>query len=359
MMEGGWSGDLGAALGRIGLVATGGGLRVLRGGGRMALGLPEDGKAAEVVLAFYQPQRLKGRLFGVVAKGLVRTGLYRRVLSAQGVGGGVPEVEWLREAAAAGRVGFMGCNPAHGLRCIVGGVDGGGAPFVGKLGFDEGRDGIVREGEVLEKLGGMCPGVLKALSLERGEDWALLRLPHLGNGSPERMEDPGVVAFLGEWLGEERKALGAVAWAKALLDRAERAGVDAEWCAGMRGREVRTAVVHGDFAVWNLRLGPEGPCAIDWEWAVEEGVGGIDLAYGLRQEALLVQRLGAAEAVRRMLGQGGQGAMKEYLDRCGWGDSLADWLRLGLLYSHLNVGQDSGELLRELGVNLESGFVTR
>jgi len=317
----------------------------------MAWGLPEDGEGAEVVLGFYQPQRWKGRAFGVVARGLVRTGLYRRVLRGKGEEC-VPEVEWLREAAAAGRVGFMGCNPSHGLRCIVGGVDEKGVPFVGKLGFDEGREAIVREGEVLARLAGRRPGVLKGISLERGEDWALLRLPHLGNGSPARMEDAGVVALLEEWLGGERKALGAVAWAKELLDRAEVAGVEAEWCAAMRGREIRTALVHGDFAVWNLRLGPEGPCAIDWEWAVEEGVGGIDLAYGLRQEALLVQRLGAAEAVRQMLGQGGKGAMKVYLERCGWGGALEDWLRLGLLDTHLNAKSDCREMLEVLGVRV-------
>ena len=62
----GWSGDLDEALERIAGVATGrGGIHVLRGGHRLAMGLPEDPKAARVVLDFYQPQRLKGRLFSV------------------------------------------------------------------------------------------------------------------------------------------------------------------------------------------------------------------------------------------------------------------------------------------------------
>ena len=59
----------------------------------------------------------------------------------------------------------------------------------------------------------------------------------------------------------------------------------------MRDRVVRTALVHGDFAVWNLRLLPTGPAAIDWEWAVEEGAAGIDFAHGLRQEAVMLRRL--------------------------------------------------------------------
>ena len=356
----GWSGDLDEALERIAGVATGrGGIHVLRGGHRLAMGLPEDPKAARVVLDFYHPQRLKGRLFRLAGLAMVNVGIHRRVLSSHH-GSGEPAVEWLREAAAEGRVGFLGCNPSHGLRCVVGGIEGGpaAAPFVAKLGFDGSRAAIVREAEVLQSLDGR-PGVLKLLSIEIGEDWALMRLPHLGCRAPKDMEDPVVVDLLRKWLSEEKVLLGEISWAADLLDRAEKAGADEEWCEAMRGREVRSALVHGDFAVWNLRNLSTGPCALDWEWAVEDGVGGIDLAYGLRQEALLVRRVGAGEAVRDILGKVEGGAFGEYLDDCGWKDAREDWLKLGLWHSHLNVGQDSGEMLRKLGMNMERGFVTR
>ena len=359
-MAGGWSGDLGEPLARISCVASGRGeIRVLRGGYRVAIGLPEDPKAARVVLDFYHPQRLKGRLFRLAGLAMVNVGIHRRVLSSHH-GSGEPAVEWLREAAAEGRVGFLGCNPSHGLRCVVGGIEGGpaAAPFVAKLGFDGSRAAIVREAEVLQSLDGR-PGVLKLLSIEIGEDWALMRLPHLGCRAPKDMEDPVVVDLLRKWLSEEKVLLGEISWAADLLDRAEKAGADEEWCEAMRGREVRSALVHGDFAVWNLRNLSTGPCALDWEWAVEDGVGGIDLAYGLRQEALLVRRLEAGEALRDILGKVEGGAFGEYLDDCGWKDAREDWLKLGLWHSHLNVGQDSGEMLRELGMNMERGFVTR
>ena len=195
MKEEGWAGNIDEALGRICRVSIGSGkIRVLSGGHRIALGLPDDKAAARVVLEFYQPQRLKGRLFRLVAGILVKSGLYRRVLSpTEGCLEG-PEVGWLKEAAADGRVGFLGCNPSHGLRCILAGVDADGERFVGKLGFGRSRKAVVREGGVLKQLeAGGRPGILKALALDKGEDWALLRLPHLGCRGPRNMDDPAVL----------------------------------------------------------------------------------------------------------------------------------------------------------------------
>lgn len=353
VMVNGWSGDLDEDLGRIARVVIGRGeIRVLRGGYRVAVGLPENQEAAREVLDFYHPHRLKGRVFRLAAMALVRSGLYRRMRpSHRGVPDG-PEVEWLREAADGGRVGFVGCNPSHGLRCIVGGVDGSAdaAPFVGKLGFDGGREAIIREADVLERLGEKYSGVLKPLSLDTGADWALMRLPHLGFRAPGDMEDPAVMELLRAWLGEEWKPLGQFAWAGDLLRRAEECGIDSEWCEAMRCREVRAALVHGDFAVWNLRLLDTGPCAFDLEWAVEEGVAGIDLAYGLRQEALLVRRLKPGPAVRRILAQVRSEAMENYLEAAGWSDAPEDWLKLGLLYAHFNANSDSSDMLAVLGM---------
>jgi hypothetical protein len=171
------------------------------------------------------------------------------------------------------------------------------------------------------------------------------------------MADPAVPELLHGWLGGGLECLGAIAWAGDLLCRAESAGADSSWCATMRRRELRPSLVHGDFAVWNLRLVPEGPCAIDWEWAVEDGVGGVDLAYGLRQEAVLVRRLDADGAVSYILGQARQKALGAYLAACGWEGAHEDWLILGLLHTHLNTNSDCGGMLEALGVSLGGAVV--
>ena len=110
--------------------------------------------------------------------------------------------------------------------------------------------------------------------------------------------------------------------------------------------------MHGDFAVWNLRLVPTGPCAIDWEWAEEHGVAGIDLAHGLRQEAVMIRELSAEAAVKRILRQARNRTWSSYLDACGWSGSLEDWLKMGLLHSHFNARSESGEMLAVLGIKL-------
>lgn len=352
IMESGWAGPLEAPLARIAEVATGGAsLRLLRGGARLAFGLPENREAARVVLGLYEPQRWKGRLLRMAGAALLATGAYRRVLPVA-AGAAKPAVDWLRPLAAEGSVGFMGCNPSHGLRCVLGGMDGDGAPFVAKLGFDHGREAILREARQLRSLGSSWPGIPPVLSLDEGPDWALLRLPHLGSAAPGHMDDPGVTALLQEWLREDGGPLGDNAWASELLEHAGASGVEQDWCARMRGVVVRGALVHGDFAVWNLRRTDRGLVAIDWEWAVEDGIGGLDLAYGLRQEALLVDRLDPAAAVRHILGHARKHPASAYLTSCGWNGREEDWLRLALLHCHLVLGDDSAPLLAELGIQI-------
>lgn len=354
-MKGGWTGDVSGLLQRIARVATGPRpVHLLRGGARLAIGLPENRVAARAVIDLYHPHRPRGRLFSLLARSLVAFRIHRCLLRPEGGGGGLPEVPWLSRFAEEGRVGFVGSNPAHGPRCLVGGIDCGpdARPFVGKLGFDHSRGAILREAELLDRLAGRYPGVLRALSLESGADWALLRLPHLGFVTPQGMNDPMVVDLLVQWMSGVRQPIGEVAWAADLLARAQASGIDPIWCERLRRRTVHTALVHGDFAVWNLRVLPNGPCALDWEWAAETGVAGIDLAHGLRQDAVMIRKLPPASAVRWILVKARGRPWNSYLSACGWDGAHHQWLAFGLLHSHLNARSDSREMLSVLGLGL-------
>jgi hypothetical protein len=350
-MEGGWMGDLGELLDRIARVASGPKpIRVMRGGRRFAVGLPEDRMAARVVLDLYHPHRMKGKMFRFLAKSALALKIERKILSPGGGGVDVPEVGWLREAAGAGTVGFIGSNPVHGPRCLLGGQlpDQNRESFVGKLGFDHSREAIIRESATLERLSGRYVGVLRPLSFDSGADWALLRLPYLGFRTPHGMDDPAVIDLLVEWLGKSKAPLGEIPWAEDLLARAEASGVDPNWCRKIRGRMIRVALVHGDFAVWNLRMLSVGPCAIDWEWAEEHGPGGVDLAHGLRQEAVMIRDLKPKQAVDWVLAHADKHSWNAYLGFCGWAGAHEDWLKFGLLHSHFNAKSDSREMLRVL-----------
>ena len=350
----GWKSDLQPVVARIAAVALGRQpVHVLRGGRRLALALPPDGKAAASVLDLYHPYRRPGQAFRAVACSYVATGAYRTVLPAHAGGGGC-EVDWLAAAAEQGRVGFLGGNPAHGLRCALGGLTAGadGEPFVAKLGFDQGMTTIADEARITRHLAERHTGIPQVLSFQHGADWALLRLPNLGYRAPRHMGVPEIHGLLRDWLRDEWRDGNELPWLCDLLDQARAAGVATDWCKKMLERRYRLSLQHGDFAIWNLRLTPVGLYAIDWEWAVEHGIGGMDLAHGLRQEAAMIRRLGARRAIARIRRQAARTHWRFYLEACGWGQAHDDWLRLGLIRSHFNAESDSRALLAELGVRL-------
>lgn len=353
-----WRDGLDVIFRRIGSVALGeGAWIVLRAGTRVALALPADRAAARVVIGMYQPHRMTGRLFRLLAHMVMATGLWRLMSKVLLLGTGEPQVAWLQQAARRGTIGFLGCNPVHGPRCIIGGVDpANGRPFVAKLGMDNSAASVVREHEVLVSLHGRYEGVLPSLGLDRGVDWALMRLPHLGEQSPLSMLDSSVPSLLRSWLGEEWISLEESDFARKLLEQVSPEQAPPGWHERMRKAKIRKALIHGDFAVWNTRYEidasgqpTERLIALDWEWATEQGIAGVDLAHGLRQEAYLIKRMSAKESVDWMLQQATRGPWTSYLQDSGWAGEAKDWLSLGLLHSHFNAKNPSEELLAELG----------
>jgi hypothetical protein len=353
-MELGWNTGCDDTLIRIAEIATGSsGLRMFSAGARLSLALPSDSSAAHTVIDLYQPQRVKGRIFRAVARFSVFTGFARRHPSFFGPQSSLPQVRWLRGAAEAGTVGFMGCNPAHGWRCVLSGIDPAtGSGFVAKLGLDESAEAVRTEDKTLRVLHSRFPGIVQSLGCENGTDWALLRLPHLGNISPMTMADPQIGKLLVSWLGDCWDPLSGNFWAMELLERLDSSLVPKGWHDRMRSYQVRHALIHGDFAVWNLRATNDGLCAIDLEWANENGIGGVDLAHGLRQECYMVRGMKPERAVAWMLEQAASPIWSRYLDSCGWGQDHRDWLRIGLLHSHFNAKNDSTELLAALDIHL-------
>ena len=350
----GWSGDLNAVMARVGQVAIGSeGWNVLRAGARLALALPRNRRAAQVVIGLYQPHRWTGRAFQFLARILVATGLHRYYPKITPPDFGPPLVSWLQAAANAGTVGFLGANPVHGPRCILGGIDPtSGRLFVAKLGLDQSAAAVEHEHAKLELLHRKHPGVLESLGCEVGDGWALLKLPHLGENGPQRMQGVGVAELLNSWISEIREPIEENMWARNLIARIPAKGAQHGWHNSILEKCVNKALVHGDFAVWNTRMTKNGLCALDWEWAEENGIAGIDLAHGLRQECYMVHRMKPAKAVAWMLSQADLLPWKSYLNACGWGSDTKDWLRLGLLHSHFNAKNDSAELLSVLGIRL-------
>jgi thiamine kinase-like enzyme len=185
--------------------------------------------------------------------------------------------------------------------------------------------------------------------------------------------------LLEAWRGDACVRLGDNPWAASLLARLP-AG-QSTWRDAIRERSVSQALMHGDFAVWNLRVvddcrgggdlpgqdvpetawdkmsqlrgGNTGLVAIDWEWAEPDGIAGIDLVHALRQEAYMVRRLPATKAIAWMQKELRKPACNDYLEKTGWNGAADDLLRLGLLHSHFNALNPSQELLAVLGLHVD------
>jgi hypothetical protein len=349
-----WSNDLETALQRISETATGTApLHVYRVGGRIALALPSDPEVVKMVLDLYRPQRFKGKLFKLAATLLSqkgpRFGSYHHQPSTKIL----PHISWMHEAAREGSLGFLGCNPTHGLRCIIAGIDPtSGETFIAKLGFGESADTVRKEHAAIMNLYERLPGVIRPIGHESCDDWFLLRLPYLGNNSPSSMDPPAIKKLLCSWIYKETVRIDSL---KPMSDIIHRAQVDRElsgWHQKIGALEVSRALVHGDFAVWNLRNTNKGLFAIDWEWAEPNGIAGIDLIHGLRQEASMVRKFKPEAAIQWMLEQLKSKAWTPYLKKSGWDNHLLDLLRIGLLNSHFNAKNDSSGLLAEIGIHV-------
>lgn len=350
----GWKVDLDPFLERVSAVATGSGsLSIFNAHIRLSLGLPADRKAASAVIGFYHPQRWKGRLLKTLVQLLIATNLRKILPGFQGEAGTAPQIRWLRRAAKEGTVGFLGCNPAHGPRCILGGIlPEDGSKFVAKLGFDESAAAIEREAEFLNSIKGRYPGVISPVDYDEGKNWRSLRLPYLGEIGPASMQDPRIIQLLVLWISEQKVSLKDLPWAQRLLDRVPASAASPGWHQRMGAHSVHKALVHGDFAVWNLRIVGSKLCALDWEWAAEDGIAGIDLAHGLRQEYYMVKGMSPRKAVDKIIQCASNGAWHDYLEKSGWSANLTDWLTLGLLHSHFNARNNSAEMLEILGIRL-------
>ena len=121
----------------------------------------------------------------------------------------------------------------------------------------------------------------------------------------------------------------------------------------MDNLSIRSALIHGDFAIWNLRHTPQGVQAIDWEWAELQGIAGIDLIHGLRQEAYLIRKLSPSSAISWIKEQVMKAPFSDYLKQSGWYGETDNLLRLGLLHSHYNAQNESRDLLKELSIHVD------
>ncbi len=352
------------------------GYSVLVRNGQPLLLLPPERRAAALTLGLYLPQGRKAKLAANVLEIANSLGLLQRILpklvsehtrrqeiEAAGKKPATTKtqhshqvtpvcragtgrcVSWLDSSAQSetlpfcqddidrGRVGFLLCNPDHECARVVA-IKAGNPVCVIKWCDLSGEAKLNREIENINALTAKnLPCVAALLSCGRNSGSCWFEMEHYAKADIVSVCDPRAVKLLASWMSAETIApldneLVASLW------------TTEEWTPGQSARErlaelkIRKAVVHGDFAAWNLRAGQDGLVSIDWEWAEPDGIAGLDLCYGLLQEALLVKKLPPRQALHYIQVAADSPDCKEYLKAAGWHGALDLWIKTGVFYRH-------------------------
>jgi hypothetical protein len=315
--------------------------------------IPSENRATELTLGLYLPQVFKGRFAAAALKIANKLGLIKHVLPKLIV----PDIETREEPETlpftqndidSGRVGFLLGNPEHGYARAVA-VNSGEEISVIKWSELSGAGALERECKNIELLNAnKVRGVPSVVSYGRNSTSFWFETTYFPRVCVSSVCDRRAIELLQSWIVDgfvsplENKHVASL-WAM------EGWAPDREELATLEGLKIRKAVVHGDFTVWNLRTGSEGLMAIDWEWAVPDGIAGLDLCYGLLQEALLKKKLTSSRALRYVRRMVDNPVCKAYLEFVGWHDCLDLWLKTGVL--HLHSKRDNPELLKEAWYN--------
>lgn len=349
MEFGSWKKDLEIVFPQLQRVALGGRtVSIMTMGDRIAFGLPEDRSLANEVVNLYRPMKWKARKVAGFVKTFVKMG-GAGFLKSRSSAVELSEIPWLNDD---GSLGFLGCNPGHGLRCIFLSRTEGQPIKVTKLAIGNNTDPIVAEAEWLQKNCGKYPGVPKFGECETGSDWAAFWTNYISAPGPQELGGKAEIELLESWLRPDKVRMGDLSWMERLLKE-----IPEILASRLMDTVVSEALIHGDFTSWNLRSNENGLVAIDWEWAREDGVGGLDLGHGLLMEAVLVKGVRGEDLVNEVLIKLDRQWISSYLNQCGWND-MNLWMALALQYAATQTGLDVGNELEVLKNRVEQSVRT-
>lgn len=301
-------------------------MRLIRRNGRVLLALPGQREAAARALRLYQPQRPAGRMMAAGLRLLVATGLHVRI-----PGPWLPacrHVEMVPPLSGTlpGTCGVMLGSPEHRIRRAIASYRTTAGWEVAKVAF--GADGsrlLEREALVLQTLSAKASAVPGCHGLHHGGGVSVLRMPYLTGRPVKPGESAAALALLRSWISSDT-LVPAVQFGEWEPIRDTLAGDDAgeRVLRRISGMTLRPVICHGDFARWNLLQQPGGGLTVlDWEWGREAGMPGIDLVHYFLQDARLVRRMAAADAIAATIIELERPGCRTYLDETGWsGDPL-------------------------------------
>ena len=331
---------------------------IFRKNRRILLALPRSSEGAGRALQLYQPQRRAAKLVTRTVKCLADLGLHTFLPSFRTEVARL-SVEPPLEGIEAGTCGVMLGSPEHRVKRAIASYRSDFGWEVAKIAFGPaGIRGITREAEVLASLHDKTGSAPALLGIHLGPNFALLRMPYLSGMPIPAGETREAMALLDTWKSElppiPASTFGEWKAIEAALSPYQESDTILQRLARM---DLRPVICHGDFARWNLLRPHDGPVAVlDWEWARENGMPGIDLVHYFAQDARLVQRLNPKDSITATIAALETPACRKYLHETGWTGSPLDPIIACLAFKQGAAQQDNlGVLKAALDLSATNG----
>ena len=303
-------------------------MRLLKKGGQPLLLLPGQPRPAAATMDLYPAQTRRARAARTLLRWLLRMSLplgtqrvsltvssedpFARFLSslAEKPGPGLPPL------------GILAGNPSStGQRFLLLVFDADQKPLVVvKAGLsDHAKALIEKEESFLAAVPANTPAVPRLRAAFQSPRLRALALDFLAGDSPRADQEDALPPLLESWINPNRTIAVSDTpdWArleKACLGNNLFPAVAAQ----VRGRTIPSAIHHGDFAPWNIKVSPAGAWTVlDWERGELTGIPGWDWFHYVIQSAILVGRLPTSALVQRVESLLSSAAFRQYAARGG------------------------------------------
>jgi hypothetical protein len=300
----------------------------------LLLALPMQRDLALETLGLYQPQKWKGRCLEAILRVIIRMGIHRFLPKLELELGDKGLFSTLDSLAPRSELGFLLSSSDSEVRNLIGVYKIDGELCVVKAGCGEAEDVVRREYDAMqrqEKKFGESPSCKGLFDIESG----VIYVAELIRGrSPRGASDDRVVfTILKKWLdGGEKKKVSTIDCWKVL-----EAGLDPrdyERIRALADMEVVSAMMHGDFTPWNIKITDQNMVRIlDWEYSEPLGMPGWDWLHYHVQRMSLVQEVDGAALLESCMKQMMEPAFSAYLSKAGLSGSESILLESYLLYS--------------------------
>ena len=321
---------------------------LLRRNGRFFMALPTARDAAMRTLKLYQPQRPKAVLAMRGMRLLAACGLHRIFLPKLDGSIGKVTLDPGFPGCVPGSAGVLLGSPEHRVQRAILSYQTEHGWEVAKIFFGPEGVGILeQEARVLDELAARVKGVPSLLGLHRAGDTTVLRMPYLTGDSIQPGDSKAAVDLLQSWITEEQpKPITCFPEWSAIEAALSGSAIGKQALEQLSSQILTPVICHGDFARWNLRRQADGSLVVlDWEWGHVNGMPGIDLVHYFLQDARLVRKKPAPQAIREALAELNRPQCRSYLEQTGWGSDLLLPIIASLAWTQGARHQENAELL--------------